>query len=82
MATLGLVRRETDPRDRRRNQLFVTDQAEPTVAFMQDARDGINTLVLDLLGEQQATQLTALLSRFLEELDRSEAALEDDSADD
>ncbi|HEU0074798.1 MAG TPA: MarR family winged helix-turn-helix transcriptional regulator [Dehalococcoidia bacterium] len=73
MTTLGLVRRDTDPRDRRRNQLYVTQQAQPTVSHLKDAREDINHLVLDLLGAQQATHLATLLSNFLDALATSEA---------
>ena len=74
LSTLGLVRRETDPRDRRRNQLFVTDQARPTVDYVKAARRDVNRLVLDLLGEQQAESLAGLLTSFLDRLQDSEAA--------
>jgi DNA-binding MarR family transcriptional regulator len=73
MTTLGLVRRETDPRDRRRNQLYVTDQAGPTLRQLKDAREDVNRLVLNLLGDQQAVHLATLLSGFLAALARSEA---------
>ncbi len=74
MAALGLVRRETDPRDRRRIQLHVTEQAQPTVRYMNDAREDINRLVLNLLGEEQAGHLATLLSSFLDGLAQSEAS--------
>jgi DNA-binding MarR family transcriptional regulator len=74
MSKLGLVRRAVDPRDRRRNQLFVTTQAETTVEEMKSAREDVNRLVLDLLGPAQAGNLALLLSKFLEALARSEAA--------
>jgi DNA-binding MarR family transcriptional regulator len=74
MTTLGLVRRAVDPHDRRRNQLFVTAQAEATVEEMKNARADVNRLVLDLLGSEQAGDLATLLTRFLEALAQSEAA--------
>lgn len=76
MCTLGLVRREVDPRDRRRNQLYVTEQAEETVRYVEGAREDVNRLVLDILGPEQAGQLATLLSRFLDALAASEAAAE------
>lgn len=75
LTTLGLVRRDTDPRDRRRNQLYVTEQALPTVKYLKDAREDINRLVLGLLGEEQAGHLATLLSNFLDALARSEAGV-------
>ena len=74
MTTLGLVRRETDPRDRRRNQLYVSDHAQSTVNYLEGAREDVNRLVLDLLGEEKAGQLASLLSGFLQALQASEAA--------
>jgi DNA-binding MarR family transcriptional regulator len=74
MATLGLVLRETDPRDRRRNRLFVTEQALPAVRHVESAREDVNRLVLNLMGPGQAGHLAALLSSFLHALARSEAA--------
>ncbi len=82
MTTLGLVRRETDPRDRRRNQLYVTEQAEETVGHLKEARDGINRFVFDLLGDEQADHLAALLSRFLDEVARSEASVSPEPSED
>jgi DNA-binding MarR family transcriptional regulator len=73
MTTLGLVRRETDPRDRRRNQLYVTQQAASTVAHLKTAREDVNRLVLDLLGQEQANHLAGLLGSFLDGLEASEA---------
>jgi DNA-binding MarR family transcriptional regulator len=81
LATLGLVRRETDPRDRRRNQLYVTQQAQPTVLYIKEAREDINRLVLGLLGEEQAGHLATLLSNFLDALARSEAGAANENAE-
>lgn len=73
LTTLGLVRRETDPRDRRRNQLYVTAQAQPTVYFLKESREDVNRLVLDLLGEEGTGHLAGLLSSFLDALGKTEA---------
>jgi DNA-binding MarR family transcriptional regulator len=81
LSTLGLVNRQTDPRDRRRNQLYVTDQARSTVAHVKSAREDVNRLILDLLGEQQAESLAGLLSSFLERLQDSEAAAGEEGED-
>ena len=81
MATLGLVRRETDPRDRRRNRLFVTQQALPDVRHVESAREDVNRLVFDLMGPEQAGHLAGLLSSFLDALDRSEAAVANEDSE-
>ncbi len=74
MMTLGLVRRETDRTDRRRACLFATEQAEPLVRHLEQARDDINRLVLDALGREHSETLMTLLSNFLDVVEGSEAA--------
>jgi DNA-binding MarR family transcriptional regulator len=73
MMTLGLVRRETDPTDRRRARLFATEQAEPLILHLQRARDDINRLVLDALGPDRSQSLMTLLGSFLDAVEGSEA---------
>jgi DNA-binding MarR family transcriptional regulator len=72
--TLGLVRRETDPDDRRRALLFTTDQAQPLVQHMQRVRDDINRLVLDAVGIEKSDALEALLIDLLAVIEDSEAS--------
>ena len=76
MMTIGLVRRETDPADRRRARLFATEQAEPLVKHLELARDDINRLVLDSLGGERSAALITLLGDFLDAIEGSEAASE------
>lgn len=73
MMTLGLVRRETDPTDRRRARLFITEQAEPLVRHLEQARHDINRLVRDALGHDRSQTLMILLSEFLQAVEGSEA---------
>lgn len=75
LMSLGLVRRETDPADRRRARLHVTGQAEALVRHLQRGRDDINRLVLDALGAERSRTLYALLEEFLEAVEGSEGAL-------
>ena len=74
MMTLGLVRRETDPDDRRRAQLFTTEQAGPLVRHMETVRDDINGLVLDAIGAEKSDALEALLAELLDVIESSEAS--------
>ena len=76
LMSLGLLRRETDPVDRRRARLYITDQAVPLVAHLERARDDINRLVLDALGTERSQTLLALLGDFLDVVEGSEAATE------
>jgi len=74
MMTLGLVRRETDPDDRRRALLYTTTQAQPLVDHMQRVRDDINRLVLDAIGVEKSEALESLLLDLLTVIEDSEAA--------
>jgi DNA-binding MarR family transcriptional regulator len=73
MMTLGLVRRETDPDDRRRALLFTTSQAQPLVQHMHRVRGEINDMVLTALGEEKQHTLESLLAELLEVIEQSEA---------
>ena len=73
MMTLGLVRRETDPDDRRRALLYTTTQAQPLVDHMQRVRDDINRLVLDAIGVEKSEALESLLVDLLGVIEDSEA---------
>ena len=74
MMTLGLVRRETDPDDRRRALLFVTAQAQPLVQHMQRVRDEINGMVLEAIGPEKSEALEGLLVDVLTVIEDSEAS--------
>ena len=76
MMSLGLVRRETDPSDRRRACLFATEQAEPLVKHLEQARDDINRLVVDALGRDRSEALITLLADFLQTVEGSEAGID------
>jgi DNA-binding MarR family transcriptional regulator len=73
LMTLGLATRETDPSDRRRAQLFLTEQAEPLVAQLQAVRNDINRLVQEALGDERSLQLESLLADMLKAIEGSEA---------
>src|SRR5687768_4101267 len=73
MMTLGLVRRETDPDDRRRALLYTTTQAQPLVDHMQRVRDEIDSIILSALGGEKREMLQTLLSELLAVIEDSEA---------
>ena len=74
LMSLGLLRRETDPTDRRKARLFLPEQAEPLVRHLELARDDINRLVLDALGQHRSHALMSLLAEFLDVVEGSEAS--------
>lgn len=74
MMTLGLVRRETDPDDRRRALLYTTEQARPLVQHMDRVREDINRLILDAIGLEKSEALEGLLVNLLGVIEDSEAS--------
>ncbi len=72
MMTLGLVRRDTDPGDRRRALLYVAAQAEPGVERLKGARQDINRLVIDALGAERSQTLETLLVQLLDAIESHE----------
>jgi DNA-binding MarR family transcriptional regulator len=76
LMTMGLLRRETDPADRRRAQLYLTDEAEPIVEELQSARDDINRLIYDALGDERSETLQTLLQAFLDAIEGSELSVD------
>jgi DNA-binding MarR family transcriptional regulator len=72
LMTLGLLRRETDPSDRRRAQLYLTEHSQPIVEELESARDDINRLVYDALGSDRSETLQALLKAFLDAVEGRE----------
>lgn len=73
LMSLGLLRRETDPADRRRARLFLAPLAEPLVRHLELARNDINRLVFDALGRERSETLMTLLEEFLDAVEGSEA---------
>jgi len=72
LMSIGLVTRKTDPGDRRRAQLFLTSQARPLVDHLERARDDINRLVLEALGNERSRLLESLLMELLDAIEGSE----------
>jgi DNA-binding MarR family transcriptional regulator len=73
LMSLDLVRRETDPADRRKARLYLSPHAESLVRHLELARDDINRLVLDALGRERSETLLELLGEFLSAIEGSEA---------
>ena len=67
----GLVRREADPVDGRASLLAVTDAGRDTVHVMRERRDQWLAGVLADWGGDDVAALTALLTRFTQELEQS-----------
>jgi DNA-binding MarR family transcriptional regulator len=66
----GLVRRETDPDDRRRARLLLSERAADIVARLAEARKATNELLLEALGPEQAAELSNILTHLLDRLNQ------------
>jgi DNA-binding MarR family transcriptional regulator len=61
----GLLRRDADPKDKRRKLLTATKAGENMVMAMKAAVEGVQTNITKPLTEQEAKQLTSLLSKLV-----------------
>ena len=62
----GYLRREPDPRDRRRQLLYATDAGEALRPRIREARRASEAELEGLLGPEDTAQLSDLLARFLD----------------
>lgn len=62
----GWIRRETDPDDRRRARLLLSEEGQALIEPLMEASHRTNSLLLDALGNEQAAELVEILERLLE----------------
>jgi DNA-binding MarR family transcriptional regulator len=74
LLTAELVRRETDPTDRRRARLEPTDEAVRLAERVATARRESEELLWDALGPEDGEELARILNRLTERLGRAPAA--------
>src|ERR1700712_2274054 len=67
LETLGWVRRERDPQDRRRHLVVVTDEGLAAYRRAQEARDVVEDDVLGPLSSEERQRLHELLAKALGE---------------
>jgi DNA-binding MarR family transcriptional regulator len=70
-----LVKRETDPADRRRARLYPTNKALQIAERLDDARRRTEVMLEDILGPQMARKLRKVLERLSEELEKGRIAV-------
>ena len=63
------VRRETDPGDRRRARLLLTEKGLGVVQSLALAKQRTNRLLAEALGDDEASELARILSTLLKGLD-------------
>lgn len=71
----GLVKRETDPADRRRARLYPTEKAMRIAAQVAEARRRTDELIEAVLGPQNARKLKKVLVLLSEQLEREALAV-------
>jgi len=70
-----LVKRETDPADRRRARLHPTDKALQIAERLDVARRGTEAMIEEALGQATARKLKKVLARLSEQLEREALAV-------
>jgi DNA-binding MarR family transcriptional regulator len=70
-----LVKRETDPADRRRARLYATDKAMRIAERVAEARRRTDEMLEATLGAQTAQKLKKVLTRLSEQLERGALAV-------
>lgn len=65
---LSYLRRETDPNDRRQNNLFLTPQGEQLLPVIENALSAWAQLALSSLSDEECTTLHALLTKTVESI--------------
>jgi DNA-binding MarR family transcriptional regulator len=70
------VRRETDPDDRRRARLLLTEEAGGIVQRLGDAREATNRLIFEALGKQESADLSRILTHLLGRLSEMSEAVQ------
>jgi DNA-binding MarR family transcriptional regulator len=68
-----LVKRETDPADRRRARLYPTEKALRMAEAVADARRRTDEMIEDILGRQASKELKRVLNRLSERLEKQAA---------
>jgi DNA-binding MarR family transcriptional regulator len=61
-----LIKRETDPTDRRRARLLLSDRAIALLEPVADATRRTNAVLVEALGEPRAAELAAVLKELIE----------------
>ncbi len=79
LVSQGLLRRETDPDDRRRARLLLTDAASALVDAITATTHQTNELIVEALGKEDAAALAELLRKFLDRMSEIAASAKKDA---
>jgi DNA-binding MarR family transcriptional regulator len=79
LVSQGLMRRETNPEDRRRARLLLTETAEDLVEALSEATRQTNELIVEALGQEDAAALAELLRKLIDHMTEITAAAKKDA---
>lgn len=80
LMTASLVRRDTDPTDRRRALLYATDKAMGLTTQIEQARQETEVFLMNALGAEKAEELRILLRELIDRVEAMPAAAVGDMA--
>jgi len=66
LMSMGLIVRETDPADRRRARLLLSDAATGLLAPLAEATRETNAMLVKALGQKRSAELAAVLTELIE----------------
>ena len=61
----GLIKRECDPNDRRKNRLYITEETKPLIASIRDQLNTITNTLLEPLSLEEKQSLKSLLDKII-----------------
>jgi DNA-binding MarR family transcriptional regulator len=74
----GLIVRETDPADRRRARLLLSEAATELLAPLAEATRETNAMLVNALGQKRSAELAAVLTELIDAVAEAAAAMKKD----
>jgi DNA-binding MarR family transcriptional regulator len=74
----GLIVRETDPADRRRARLLLSEAATELLAPLAEATRETNAMLVNALGQKRSAELAAVLTELIDAVAEAAAAMKED----
>ena len=78
LMSMGLIVRETDPADRRRARLLLSDAATGLLAPLAEATRETNAMLVKALGQKRSAELASVLTELIEAVAEAAAAAKKD----
>ena len=78
LMSMGLIVRETDPADRRRARLLLSEAATDLLAPLAEATRETNAMLVNALGQKRSAELASVLTELIEAVAEAAAAAKKD----